>query len=220
MPTPKQTEIPVQPVNKPIVCSPFKEPTAHWVYNTQTGQASRMSGRRPASYWFKTERTGSAQMQLGIVAEEEREDLPLVNALKGSVDEVRFAALIGTVSLPFPAGKHQRAAVKAIDPPGNEVMRVHRLNGKTKYDRSGADMTRAQLLERIGSDPARCGGKPCIRRHRLRVSLILDMLAGGSTQAEMLEDYPALTEGDILACSACGSEMARERYVTVPLEPA
>jgi type III restriction enzyme len=85
MPAARQTEIPAQPVNKPILCSPFKEPTAHWVYNTQTGQASQMSGRRPASYWFKTERTGSAQMQLGIVAEEEREDLPLVNALRDDV---------------------------------------------------------------------------------------------------------------------------------------
>src|SRR5207302_1182601 len=40
-------------------------------------------GRRPASYWFKTERTGSAQMSL--LAEEERDDLPLVNALRDDV---------------------------------------------------------------------------------------------------------------------------------------
>ena len=85
MPDPKQTEIPIQPVNKPILCSPFFEPTAHWVYNTHTGKASQMSGRRPASYWYKTVRTGSAQMQLGIVAEEERDDLPLVNALREDV---------------------------------------------------------------------------------------------------------------------------------------
>jgi len=80
-----QQEIPIQPVNKPILCNPFKEPTAHWVYNTQTGEASQMAGRRPASYWFRTQRTGSAQMQLSIVAEEEREDLPLVNALREDV---------------------------------------------------------------------------------------------------------------------------------------
>jgi adenine-specific DNA-methyltransferase len=43
------------------------------------------------------------------------------------IDEERFAALSGTVSLPFPAGTHRRAAVKVIDPRGNEVMRVHRL---------------------------------------------------------------------------------------------
>ena len=51
----------------------------------------------------------------------------LANALKGTIDDERFDALSGTVSLPFPAGKHKRAAVKVIDPRGNEVMRVHRL---------------------------------------------------------------------------------------------
>jgi adenine-specific DNA-methyltransferase len=51
----------------------------------------------------------------------------LARALKGVVDEDRFEALSGTTSLPFPAGKHKRVAVKVIDPRGNEVMRVHRL---------------------------------------------------------------------------------------------
>ena len=39
----------------------------------------------------------------------------------------RFEALSGTVSLPFPPGKHKSVAVKVIDPRGNEVMQVHRL---------------------------------------------------------------------------------------------
>jgi adenine-specific DNA-methyltransferase len=51
----------------------------------------------------------------------------LQRALKGIIDEERFATLSGTVSLPFAAGKHKRAAVKVIDPRGNEVMRVHHL---------------------------------------------------------------------------------------------
>jgi adenine-specific DNA-methyltransferase len=51
----------------------------------------------------------------------------LAKALKGAVDETTFAALAGTVSLPFPAGKYKTVAVKVIDPRGNEVMRVHRL---------------------------------------------------------------------------------------------
>jgi adenine-specific DNA-methyltransferase len=50
-------------------------------------------------------------------------------ALKGVVDEAAFAALSGTVSLPFPKGEHACVAVKAIDPRGNEVMRLHRLEG-------------------------------------------------------------------------------------------
>lgn len=50
-------------------------------------------------------------------------------ALKGVVDEEAFAALSGTVSLPFPRGEHGCVAVKVIDPRGNEVMRLHRLEG-------------------------------------------------------------------------------------------
>ena len=81
-------------------------------------------------------------------------------------------------------------------------------------------MTREELLQRIWIDPQRCFGKPCIRGHRIWVSLILDLLAGGYSTADVLEDYPGLEEADIQACIAYGAEMARERYVTVPLEPA
>jgi uncharacterized protein (DUF433 family) len=78
--------------------------------------------------------------------------------------------------------------------------------------------TREQLLQRIWIDPARCGGKPCIRGHRIWVALILDFLASGSTINEILEDYPGLVEEDILACIAYGAEMTRERFVDIPLE--
>lgn len=80
------------------------------------------------------------------------------------------------------------------------------------------NLTREELLKRIWIDPARCGGKPCIRGHRIWVSLILDRLASGATVAEVLSDYPGVEEADILACIAYGSEMARERYVEIPLE--
>ena len=53
----------------------------------------------------------------------------LGKALGGALDEDAFAALSGTVSLPFPEGKHKRIAVKVIDPRGNEVLCVHRLGG-------------------------------------------------------------------------------------------
>ena len=51
----------------------------------------------------------------------------LSKALGGVVDPDRFEALAGTVSLPFPPGKHRCVAVKVIDPRGNEVMQVHQL---------------------------------------------------------------------------------------------
>jgi adenine-specific DNA-methyltransferase len=53
----------------------------------------------------------------------------LSKALAGVVDPERFELFSGTVSLPFPAGKHKCIAVKVIDPRGNEVMRVHALSG-------------------------------------------------------------------------------------------
>jgi adenine-specific DNA-methyltransferase len=51
----------------------------------------------------------------------------LSKALGGVVDRERFEALSGTVSLPFPTGKHKCVAVKVIDPRGNEVVQVHKL---------------------------------------------------------------------------------------------
>lgn len=75
---------------------------------------------------------------------------------------------------------------------------------------------REQLLQRISINPNVCFGKPCIRGHRIWVSLILDLLANGATFEEILEDYPDLERDDILACIAYGSEMTRERYVDVP----
>lgn len=81
-------------------------------------------------------------------------------------------------------------------------------------------MDHAELLKHIWIDPARCGGKPCIRGTRIWVSLILDLLASGSTTEEILSDYPQLKRDDVRACIAYGSEMARDHYVAVPLEAA
>ena len=81
-------------------------------------------------------------------------------------------------------------------------------------------MTREELLARIWIDPKRCFGKPCIRGHRIWVSLILDLLASGTTAAEILESYPGLSHEDIQACIAYGAEMSRERYVNIPIEAA
>jgi uncharacterized protein (DUF433 family) len=81
-------------------------------------------------------------------------------------------------------------------------------------------MTRGELLARIWIDPRRCFGKPCIRGHRIWVSLILDMLADEMSMDEILEQYPQLERADILACIAYGSEMSRERYVDIPLDTA
>ena len=74
-----------------------------------------------------------------------------------------------------------------------------------------------ELLKRIWIDPARCGGKPCIRGHRIWVSLILDLLATGMTAEDVLREYPQLEPADIQACLAYAAEIAREHYVAVPV---
>ena len=61
-----------------------------------------------------------------------------------------------------------------------------------------------RLLERISIDPAICHGKPCIKGHRIWVTLILDFLASGTSIEELLTEYPDLQREDILACIALG----------------
>ena len=74
------------------------------------------------------------------------------------------------------------------------------------------------LLERITIDPRICGGKLCIKGTRIWVSLILDFLADGMTEAELLAEYPGLTREDVLAAIAYGSEAAREQIIPIPTE--
>ncbi|HYM13475.1 MAG TPA: DUF433 domain-containing protein [Bryobacterales bacterium] len=76
------------------------------------------------------------------------------------------------------------------------------------------------LLERISVDPAVCFGKPCICGTRIWVSLLLDLLSNGMAIDEILADYPQLTADDIRAAIAYGAEMARERYVEIPINRA
>lgn len=73
----------------------------------------------------------------------------------------------------------------------------------------------SDLLHRITFDPRQCGGRPCIRGMRIRVKDVLDMLAGGATQQEILEDYPYLEAEDIRACLEYASEQIDHAVVMV-----
>ncbi len=55
-------------------------------------------------------------------------------------------------------------------------------------------------LDRITFDPDQCGGRPCIRGMRIRVKDVLDLLASGVSEKEILIDYPDLEADDIRAC--------------------
>jgi uncharacterized protein (DUF433 family) len=58
----------------------------------------------------------------------------------------------------------------------------------------------ADLLDRITINPNQCGGRPCIRGMRIRVSDVLDLLAAGQSQDAILVDYPYLEPDDVAAC--------------------
>jgi uncharacterized protein (DUF433 family) len=67
-----------------------------------------------------------------------------------------------------------------------------------------------QWSERIHLDPDILAGKPVVRGTRLAVEFILELLAAGRTELEILDDYPGLTKADILACLSYASYLAHE----------
>lgn len=74
-------------------------------------------------------------------------------------------------------------------------------------------MTKEELLKRISIDPKVCFGKPCIRGTRIWVSLIVDNLAAGISEEEILAAYPSLTREDIRAALSYAAELTHDRYV-------
>ena len=63
-----------------------------------------------------------------------------------------------------------------------------------------------KYASRITFDPEQCGGRPCIRHYRIRVKDILDLLAAGVSEQQILEDYSFLDLDDIRACLEFASE--------------
>jgi uncharacterized protein (DUF433 family) len=74
------------------------------------------------------------------------------------------------------------------------------------------------LLDRITIEPDKCGGRPCIRGYRLRVKDVLDLLAAGSTEVEILAEYDFLEPDDIRACFQYAASQAGQGFVR--LQPA
>jgi len=62
------------------------------------------------------------------------------------------------------------------------------------------EIVRMSLLERITVNPKQCGGRPCIRRMRIRVSDVLDLFAAGLTAEKILDELPDLEPDDVKAC--------------------
>lgn len=70
--------------------------------------------------------------------------------------------------------------------------------------------------ERITTDPDVLAGKPVVKGTRIAVELVIDLLASGTSEADILRNYPRLTPDDIRACLAYAGEAVR-LYRTVPL---
>jgi uncharacterized protein (DUF433 family) len=64
--------------------------------------------------------------------------------------------------------------------------------------------------QHISMEPGRRSGKPCVRGTRITVVDVLEYLASGMTYAEILADFPQLTESDILACLAFAADRERK----------
>ncbi len=65
----------------------------------------------------------------------------------------------------------------------------------------------------IKIDPGKRGGKPCIRDLRITVSDVLEYLAGGMSEDEILRDFPELTREDIKACLAFAADREHKLFV-------
>jgi uncharacterized protein (DUF433 family) len=63
-----------------------------------------------------------------------------------------------------------------------------------------------ELCNRITVNPQQCGGRPCIRGMRIRVSDVLDLLAGGLNAKQVVEELPDLEEADVLAALRFASQ--------------
>ena len=69
--------------------------------------------------------------------------------------------------------------------------------------------------ERISVDAAACHGRACIKGTRIMVSVVLDNLAAGLNENEIVESYPSLTPVDVRAAISYASDLAKERVIAV-----
>lgn len=74
--------------------------------------------------------------------------------------------------------------------------------------------------ERITVDPRICHGKACVKGTRIMASVILDNLAAGISQDEILKSYSSINPEDIQSAIAYAAELARERVISLRASPS
>jgi uncharacterized protein (DUF433 family) len=90
----------------------------------------------------------------------------------------------------------------------NSIPGVAQASGQRHIREPEESTSVTALLERIPIDPEVCGGRPCIKGTRIWVSLVLDNLADGVAENDLLVEDPQLTHDDVLAAIAYGAEAA------------
>lgn len=101
----------IQPLESPVICKPYEEPTEFWEFDRETGRASRQPGRRPASYWYKLSDDELRQRELPLhfrdargdeirlELDEGRRDLVLVNKLRKDMKRWRTSGWEGATNV-------------------------------------------------------------------------------------------------------------------------
>ena len=102
------------------------------IYNPVENTVSSAGGNKVAAWFLDSDYDGRTFCITQAFFPDKKAWEKIAKTLKGVIDAERFEKFSGTESLPFPAGEHQRVAVKVIDPRGNEVMCVHDL-GERRY---------------------------------------------------------------------------------------
>ena len=97
-----------------------------------------------------------------------------------------------------------------------EMRKIHKMEGNDLPPGSRVRW-RMDHFDRITLEPEKRGGKPCIRGLRITVYDVLEYLASGMTEAEILADFPDLEREDIRAALAFAAERER-RLVSIPPE--
>ena len=116
----------------------------------------------------------------------------------------RATASLGQHSLIVSLAKSAKTGIKSahFGPPETDAL-----------DYVPQDTVMSSMTDRITFNPKQCGGKPCIRGMRIRVSDVLDMLAGGATRADILRDFPYLENDDITAALQYAAAASRGHTV-------
>ncbi len=89
----------IQPVESPVICKPYYEPTHYWEYDKSTGRARKKEGRRPAAYWYKDPAADIRRGQMTLELEEDRRDLVCVNKLRADVKRWRASNWEGATNV-------------------------------------------------------------------------------------------------------------------------